>query len=56
MQVTSEALFHFTETLSNLKGILTNKFRLTYCYEKYALFNETHESYYPMVSFCDIPL
>jgi hypothetical protein len=56
MQVTSDTLFHFTTSLNNLKGILKKKFQVTYCQEKYQLDYETHESFYPMVSFCDIPL
>lgn len=32
------------------------KIQLTYCHEQYSLDYETHDSYYPMVSFCDIPL
>lgn len=56
MPISSNALFHFTSTFRQLGAILENKFKLTYCYEKYSLGHETHESYYPMVSFCDIPL
>lgn len=56
MQVTSDTLFHFTTSLRNLENILLKKFRLTYCKEEYLLDYETHDSYYPMVSFCDIPL
>lgn len=56
MQVTSDTLFHFTTSLQNLKNILSKKFLLAYCHEKYSLDYETHDSYYPMVSFCDIPL
>jgi Putative abortive phage resistance protein AbiGi, antitoxin len=56
MKVTSDSLFHFTTSLDNLKSILSKKFKLTYCHEKYLLDYETHDSYFPMVSFCDIPL
>lgn len=56
MQVTSETLFHFTTSLKNLQNILSKKFHLTYCKEKYTLNYETHDNYYPMISFCDIPL
>lgn len=56
MQVTSNSLFHFTNSLQNLKGILKDKFQLTYCREQYKLDYETHDSYYPIISFCDIPL
>ncbi len=56
MQVTSDTLYHFTTSLKKLQSILSKKFRLTYCHEKYILDYETHDSFYPMVSFCDIPL
>lgn len=56
MLVTSETLFHFTTSLKNLQSILSKKFHLTYCQEKYTLQNETHDYYFPMISFCDIPL
>jgi hypothetical protein len=56
MQVTSDTLFHFTTSFNNLKNILLKKFQLTYCHEQYLLDSEKHEEYYPMVSFCDIPL
>jgi hypothetical protein len=56
MQVTSDTLFHFTSSLKNLKNILDIKFRLTYCHEEYFLTNKKQSSYYPMLSFCDIPL
>ncbi len=56
MQVTSETLFHFTTSLKNLQNILSKKFNLTYCNEKFTLNNENHDYYFPMISFCDIPL
>jgi hypothetical protein len=56
MLVTSDALFHFTSSLELLKSILTQKFKITYCHETYTLDGQEHDYYYPMVSFCDIPL
>jgi hypothetical protein len=56
MQVTSETLFHFTTSLKNLQNILLKKFNLTYCNEKFTLNNENQDYYFPMISFCDIPL
>lgn len=56
MQVTSDSLFHFTTSLKKLKGIIKEKFRVSYCAERCKLNYETHQSIYPMVSFCDIPL
>jgi hypothetical protein len=56
MKVTADSLFHFTDSLNNLESILTKKFKMTYCKETYQLDNTIHKSYFPMVSFCDIPL
>ncbi|WP_414709922.1 abortive infection system antitoxin AbiGi family protein [Puia sp.] len=56
MAISSETLFHFTPTLANLKGIVSDKFRIAYCFEQYTLDYQTHSAYYPMISFCDIPL
>ena len=59
MPISSSVLFHFTNTLENLKGILKSNFLPRYCYEDWGtilpeerLFN----SAIPMVCFCDIPL
>lgn len=56
MKVTSDSLFHFTNSLQNLENILQNKFYLTYCKEEYYLAEQKYSSYFPMISFCDIPL
>jgi hypothetical protein len=56
MKVTSDSLFHFTPSLKNLSNILQKKFGLTYCREKYILNYQAHDNYFPMISFCDIPL
>jgi hypothetical protein len=56
MQVTSDSLFHFTTTLKNLQSILSQKFKLSYCKEEYKLGIGSHKNYFPMVTFCDIPL
>lgn len=56
MPVTSDTLFHYTKSLKNLENILSKKFLLTYCHETYILNYQTHDNYYPMISFCDIPL
>jgi hypothetical protein len=56
MPVTSDSLFHFTKSLSALKGILIDKFKLSYCRENYQLDYQEHIGHYPMVTFCDIPL
>lgn len=56
MRVTSNSLFHFTTSLKKLEGIITDKFRIYSCVEKYKLDYENHTTAVPMVSFCDIPL
>lgn len=56
MQVTSDTLFHFTNSISNLKNILNQRFKITYCKETFSLDNTSHSYYFPMLSFSDIPL
>ena len=56
MPITSNALFHYTAWLKHPSGILAEKFKMTYCKESYLLNGRNQENYYPMVSFCDIPL
>lgn len=56
MQVTADSLFHFTTSLRKLEGIIRDKFRISYCAERCKLDYETHDSVYPIVSFCDVPL
>lgn len=56
MPIHAQSLFHYTATLTRLKSILADRFRLTYCREQYILGAQSHVSCYPMVSFCDIPL
>ena len=46
------SLFHFTKNYSNLKRILKEGFRISYCKE---FFGDTFIGI-PMISFCDIPL
>ena len=56
--LSSETLFHFTNSLEKLKGILRNEFYPHYSLEKYPLDPKKEPSILaiPMVSFCDIPL
>ena len=56
MTISSNSLFHFTNSLKSLTGILSFGFKLTYCKEKYYLAKELYDSNYPMICFCDIPL
>lgn len=56
MQVTSDTLFHFTNSISNLKNILNQRFKITYCKETFSLNNTSHSYYFPILSFSDIPL
>jgi hypothetical protein len=52
VNISSNTLFHFTNSMENLLNILKNDFSPHYCLE---VFNDT-EIAYPMVSFCDLPL
>ena len=61
MPVSSSVLFHFTNNLENLKGILKSNFLPRYCYEDWGtIFPDMKtrlvNSAIPMVCFCDIPL
>lgn len=55
MGLSSNTIIHFTKNFTNLKGILANNFKVSYCREK--IISESKEIDYliPMVSFCDIP-
>jgi hypothetical protein len=57
MAVTSDTLFHFTKSRTNLERILVERFKITYCKENFQLLGKpSGEYYYPMISFCDLPL
>jgi len=67
MAISSNTLFHVTKTLTNLKGILKEGFKVNYCYETLSMnwlveknanakSKSTQGIYVPMVSFSDIPL
>ncbi len=53
-------LFHFTNSLNNLLGILNNTFYPRYCYDEFDLIDNDQQHFLedaiPMVCFCDIPL
>jgi len=60
--LTSNTLFHFTSSLDNLVGILTNEFQPHYSLEDFSVLRKKPSAKedmalaFPMVSFCDIPL
>jgi len=61
--ISANTLFHFTSSMENLLGILTNEFQPRYCLEDFNVLMagrtpnlETHEFAIPLVSFCDLPL
>lgn len=54
--VSADSLFHFTLSLNNIKNILSKKFHLTYCKETIKFIDKTESFYFPMISFCDLPL
>lgn len=56
MPVSSNTLFHFTDSLDNLLNILSNDFIPNYSYEQIIFNREKYEYKCPLVSFCDIPL
>ena len=53
--ISSESIFHLTSK-DNLMGILQNTFYPRLCHEHIELKREVIKAYFPMVSFCDIPL
>jgi hypothetical protein len=61
--LSSNTLFHFTDTRENLRNILANEFRPHYCMEDYSVLggvepgtDDSQLIAFPLVSFCDIPL
>jgi len=60
--LSANTLFHFTKSIENLIGILTNEFRPRFCLEDFNVAinnessNEILEFAVPMTCFCDIPL
>lgn len=61
MTISADTLFHFTNSIQNLIGILTNEFYPRYSIEDWSMLHQINgvlddEIAIPMVSFCDIPL
>lgn len=59
--ISANTLFHFTSSMENLLGILTNEFRPRFCLENLNVIRripegEQYERAIPLVSFCDLPL
>lgn len=61
--ISANTLFHFTSSIDNLLGILTNEFRPRFCLENLYVIkggripeSEQYERAIPLVSFCDLPL
>lgn len=54
--ISSNSIFHFTSSKENLKGILSDNFKIKYCRELMPFKEEELGVYVPMVSFCEIPL
>jgi len=56
MNISSDSLFHFTNSATRLINILTSGFQPKYSLETF-VFNDTIKEYaIPMVCFCDIPI
>jgi hypothetical protein len=56
MPISSNALFHFTNSIDNIVNILENNFVPRYCYENLFIGKGNTGFAIPMVCFCDIPL
>ena len=59
MSLSSNVLFHFTDSVHHLVDILTNEFRPHFCLEDFRLVMPTVKEpcwAFPLISFCDIPL
>lgn len=52
----TSSIFHYTNELDSLKGILSEGFYPNYCKESFPHFSGTYYVGIPMVSFCDIPV
>lgn len=56
MTISTNAIFHFTNSMDILKSILLEGFKIKYCMEVLRLGIGYSKMAHPMVSFCDIPL
>jgi len=55
MGLSSNSIIHFTKSITALKGILTNNFKIKYCRETIYSKSDNFDLLIPIVSFCDIP-
>jgi hypothetical protein len=56
MPISSQSLFHFTNSLDAVEGILREGFKVGYCREEHEIDGVRTLCHVPMVSFCEIPL
>lgn len=56
MSLSTNSVIHYTDSLSNLKGILREGFHIKYCVERFISKITPISGAFAMVSFCDIPL
>jgi hypothetical protein len=55
--LSADTLFHFTKSIENILGILSNEFKPRYNVEDWQpIIGQKHPIVIPMVCFCDIPL
>ena len=56
MAISTNSIIHYTHSLSAIKSILREGFRVKYCLEELTLKETVSNAAHPMISFCDIPL
>lgn len=57
MAISTNSIIHYTTNIESLKNILSDGFRVKYCYESVnSKGNGRLHAAFPMVCFCDIPL
>lgn len=56
MGISSNSLFHYTDSIDILVKILSEGFKGSYCKEVFSYNNQSVNVYVPKISFCDIPL
>jgi len=56
MYVTSASIYHFTNNITGLKGIIRDRFKFKCSKEHVILDDDRQSKYVGVLSFCDIPL